>query len=541
LTEEERSDLITMAVSWVPAEDIISMCAWGPKVAGYGTEISSRDLIIVTNNVPDAEQNPDATRKEPSPIFINEKDLQNEAEGSSSDESVVRRFLNVYEPLVNAGFLQKVEASYKKRILSENLIQLQSDYGDFSPNLIIPMEYFLFNKLHDLVIKFPDQVYDIVHTYSDPWKIENTDIALEEFIEAAKSFASEGIIGLENGSIRIFRDREQRDRALSLLRDMHPQSSKEKAKNTKRSLASKIGVKPKTKPIPEPTAKIDVGPLVELDRPRKLLRLEEGAVFDDADMMVHDLAAIYGMTGAYEHEEKKMGDITNSSSKLEIWGEGKREKFILKPFQELRSAKWYILNVWALTAKRFKTTPLSRLDREVDGVRRLHKLGIKTHRIAGIILDERTLVTEFTDGVSLDHPTKDVTDGKSKDTGQIEAYARVLATMHQAGLVYGDTKPANALVGKDGIYLLDLEQTVENGDMAWDLAEFLYYSARSAKQVEGMKLVADSFLAAYRVQNGSQVIRKAIRMRYLDPFFIFVSPRMWYTIRRSLKKYSSPI
>ena len=40
----------------------------------------------------------------------------------------------------------------------------------------------------------------------------------------------------------------------------------------------------------------------------------------------------------------------------------------------------------------------------------------------------------------------------------------------------------NALVAKDGIDLLDLEQAVEGGDKAWDLAEFLYYSAKIAKQ-----------------------------------------------------------
>jgi tRNA A-37 threonylcarbamoyl transferase component Bud32 len=183
-------------------------------------------------------------------------------------------------------------------------------------------------------------------------------------------------------------------------------------------------------------------------------------------------------------------------------------------------------------------TPLSRLNREVEAVRRLHQIGIKTHVIAGVVLDERTLVSEYCEGVPLEKDVIDITSGKSTDTSNIENYARAMAKMHGAGLVYGDTKPANALVGHDGIYLIDLEQAVENGDPSWDLAEFLYYSARLAKQEEGMRLVADSFLSAYRVQNGSHNIAHARKIRYLSPFLFFMAPRMGRVVRRSLEKHS---
>jgi tRNA A-37 threonylcarbamoyl transferase component Bud32 len=155
-------------------------------------------------------------------------------------------------------------------------------------------------------------------------------------------------------------------------------------------------------------------------------------------------------------------------------------------------------------------------------------------------LDERTLVTEYSEGVSLDEPVREITAGTSNDTSGVEEYARVLGKLHEAGLVYGDTKPHNALVSKDGVDLLDLEQAEERGDKAWDLAEFLYYSARMAKQEDGMKLVADSFLAAYRNENGSQVIEKARRLRYLLPFLPFIAPRMRRVVRDSLARYSVP-
>jgi tRNA A-37 threonylcarbamoyl transferase component Bud32 len=154
-------------------------------------------------------------------------------------------------------------------------------------------------------------------------------------------------------------------------------------------------------------------------------------------------------------------------------------------------------------------------------------------------LDERTLITEYSEGVPLDKSVKEITTGKSTDTSDIEKYAQVLGKLHKAGLVYGDTKPQNVLVSKDGIDLLDLEQAVERGDKAWDLAEFLYYSAKIAKQAEGMKLVAESFLAAYRDENGSNIIAKARNLRYLTPFMLFIAPKRRKVVREALRRYSS--
>jgi tRNA A-37 threonylcarbamoyl transferase component Bud32 len=351
------------------------------------------------------------------------------------------------------------------------------------------------------------------------------EFALNGFQEAGGSLVSIGVITKAEGSVSMLRGREQRLEALANLRQTYPQSPKGAAQNVIVSSASKIGIESKTQPLPPSPAKEKAWSLIELERPKRLLRLDEGTVFDDAGKMVEELAQIYGFAGAYEHEEKKMGDFTNSSKQLELKDDGRKAKFILKPFPELKSAKWFILNVWSISAKRFNMTPLSRLSRELEGARRLRGMGIKTHRIAGVILEDRTLVSEFAEGVPLDKYVQEISEGKGTDTSQIVAYAQALGKMHQAGLVYGDTKPANALIGKDGLYLLDLEQAVEGGDMAWDLAEFLYYSARSAVKEEGMKLIADSFLAAYRAENGSQAIVRARSIRYLNPFLIFVKRR----------------
>ncbi|HEY3421487.1 MAG TPA: lipopolysaccharide kinase InaA family protein [Methanomassiliicoccales archaeon] len=541
MTEEEREEIVAYAVSNVPKEGIHSLYAFGPKVAGYGTDTSSYDLVIVTKGLPNIEADPKGTKPDAhSYILVEEKELLAAVDGGGSGEKALSNLLNIYEPLVNQEFIRQVELSYKRRIIAEVLFELQSDYDDLSSNFIIPYEYFLFDKLHKMALAHPDEVEGYVRTYSGARKERNLTFALKGFQEASEKLAAQAVIDRSNDSVRIPGGRVKRLEALDDLGKLYPQTAKEMTRNTLHSSASKVGIQPKTQPIPEASIHQKIWTMVELERPKKLLRLEEGVVFDDASKMIEELAQINGFAGAYEHEEKKMGDFTNSSKGLEIKGGGRQAKFIMKPFPELKSAKWFILNIWSLAAKSFNMAPLSRLNREIEAVTRLRGLGIRTHRIAGIILEDRTLVTEYTEGTPLDRYVQEIFEGKSTDTGHIEEYARVLGKMHRAGMVYGDTKPANALIGKDGLYLLDLEQAEEGGDKAWDLAEFLYYSARSAEKEAGMKLVADSFLAAYREQNGSQTIAKARKIRYMNPFLIFVKRKMRRVVRESLERHSSP-
>ncbi len=541
LIDEDKTKLLALAESLVPKEQIHALCAYGSRVAGYEREGSDYDIVIVTKDfkVNVSEKSDQAPMKSP-PIIVDKEALLKAAEHPTPGEFIIGRFLNIYEPLVNAEFLHKVEIGYKKWIIAEELKEIQSDYNDFSSNLILPYEYFLFDKLHKRALEYPETIESYANTYKGVHKSENLEFTLRGFREAAELLASSGIMEKNDDSVSIFRGREERKKALSLLYKMYPLTTRGAIKYAFHSFTSGLGVESKTKPLPKLKVIEKVECTIELDRPNKLLRLEEGVIFDDASKMIEEIAQLSGFNSSYESKEEKKGSAINSSKELEIWGDGKRAKFILKHFPELKSIKWVLLNLWSIAAKKFNMSPLSRLNREVEAVRRLHGLKIKTHRITGIVLDERTLVTEYSEGVPLDKSVKEITTGKSTDTSDIEKYAQVLGKLHKAGLVYGDTKPQNVLVEKDGISLLDLEQAVEGGDKAWDLAEFLYYSAKIAKQAEGMKLVAESFLAAYRAENGSKVIAKARNLRYLTPFMLFIAPKRTSVVRKALKRYSAP-
>jgi tRNA A-37 threonylcarbamoyl transferase component Bud32 len=537
ITATEKSRLIEVAESAVPRDQISSIFAYGPRIAGYDRREPGSELVVVTKNLKQrAAVRDESVPKGSLPLVIGEAALLEEAKKPSHDESVVNRFLNIYEPLLNAGLLKSTEIEYKKRVIAERLFEVQTNYGDLSSNLIIPYEYLLFEKLHRRVLAHPEEISGVARTYSCARGRENLEFTLKGFRAAADFLAAQGIMEKTGDSVRIFRGKK-REMALSSLLKMFPLDTAGAAKHAWHGLANRAGYEFKTKPFSKQTTSRRVKSNVKLDRPNRLLRLEEGVVFDDGSKLVEDLARVSGFPKKYRFKEKKKGDFINSSSELEIWDGERRVKYILKHFPEVKSSKWAILNLWSLASKRFNMSSLSRLDRELAAASRLRKLGIKTHRIIGVVLDGKTLVTEYVNGVPLDKHVEEITTGKSTDTLAIEQYGRVLGRLHKAGMVYGDTKPQNALVVEDGIELLDLEQAVENGDPSWDLAEFLYYSAKLSKDNDGMRLVADAFLKGYRRENTGRAIEEAENRRYLAPFIMFLTPEKIGVVRDALKRY----
>ncbi len=211
---------------------------------------------------------------------------------------------------------------------------------------------------------------------------------------------------------------------------------------------------------------------------------------------------------------------------------------MLKRFADIRSIKWTLLGAWAFSRK-FSTSPQSRLHREYVASRRLREHGIMTPRIVGVALNEKVLVTEFVDGEPLSAEVEANLREKSSDTRNISMYGRVLSRIHGSGFALGDSKAGNAVLRDGDVYITDLEQAEEGGDCAWDVAEFLYYTAKLSRREAGMKRVAEAFLSGYAQEGGKDVVTKALSPKYLAPFRPFITPQMTKMIRGLLESYSS--
>ncbi|MGA2200280.1 MAG: nucleotidyltransferase domain-containing protein, partial [Nitrososphaerales archaeon] len=142
LRPKEKSSLRGVAETLVRKEDIIALCAYGSRVAGCAREDSDCDLLIVAKDFKEGTKSVKVQgRPAVSALVVDEAVLRKEAGGPTSKELVVGRLLNVYEPLVGSELLRSVELEYKRRVIAESLTELQSEYGGFSSDLIIPYEY----------------------------------------------------------------------------------------------------------------------------------------------------------------------------------------------------------------------------------------------------------------------------------------------------------------------------------------------------------------------------------------------------------------
>ncbi|HUK79920.1 MAG TPA: hypothetical protein VLU91_04590, partial [Nitrososphaerales archaeon] len=106
-----------------------------------------------------------------------------------------------------------------------------------------------------------------------------------------------------------------------------------------------------------------------------------------------------------------------------------------------------------------------------------------------------------------------------------------------AGVALGDSKPSNVIIASDGLYLTDLEQAYPGGDQSWDIAEFLYYTAKLSIREDAMRRVAEAFLGAYARSADRSKIARARGQKYFGPFRPFLTPGMAKMLRDMLSSY----
>lgn len=539
LAESEAETLRGIASSLVGPRELSSLCAYGSRVAGYSRPDSDYDLLAIARKFGEGVRyryvdEPVAA----SVLIIEEGLLVDDARSSTLGEFAIGRLLNVYDSIVNGEFLKKVEVEYKRRVIMEALIELSSDYGDFGRNLLVPYDYFLFSKLRKRSVIYPPALYSYVQTYSCPQAAENREFTLSRFREAAEGMAPAGFLVPESDYVRIVPEKMRGD-AFTKLSSLFSLTARGVTQYAVHGYAGRVGLgvfkreaSSKLKRI-----KASASTLPELEKPKSLLRLEEGAILPDASKIDLQLAKLLGLQD-FCSRERYLGEPTATTKVVTLEGGGKKHSFVVKNFSDVRSLKWALLGFWAMAARKFSMTPIARLEREYRASLMLRAKGILTPKIVALALDERILVKEYIDGTALSELVNGILNGGKGGLGKVEEFAEIMAKAHAAGFGLGDTKASNVVVASDGLYLTDLEQAVEGGDKAWDLTEFLFYTAKFSVKEEGMERVARAFLEAYRRKGDPEMIKEARKMKYFRPFQPFVMPGMSSLLRDVMLEYS---
>ena len=539
LSERERDTVSGIASSLVEPAKISALAAYGSKVAGYARADSDYDLLIVSKRFRTGVRYKYVDSPiEASALIVDEHMLDQDATSSFLGEFVVGRLLNVYEPIINGELFRGVELEYKKRVLTEALIELASDYGEFATHLLVPYEYFLFDKLHKRAAIYPPALYSYVHTYTCARGEENKALTVEGFARAAESLQPRGFLTASPEGVRIVPRRLKAD-TFSRFESMFAHTARGVTQYAVHGYAGRVGPSVFSREALSKLRRMreSPAPFAPLEEPRSLLRLEQGTVIPDSSLLVKELAKILGF-GTFSTKEKDIGE-PYSTTRVLTFADGNHEmSVVVKNYTDVRALKWALLGIWASTAKKFSASASSRLEREYGITLRLNSIGILVPRVLAVAPGERIMVKEFIKGPTLASVINSYLKGAPEGLRSISAYGDVIAKVHAAGIALGDSKPSNVVVASDGLYLTDLEQAYPGGDQSWDIAEFLYYTPKLSIREEAMKRVAEAFLDSYSKSGDRSKIAKARGQRYFGPFRPFLTPGMARMLRDMLSGYS---
>lgn len=540
LTDGERDALTAVAESLTGKGTLTALSAYGSRVAGYARPDSDYDILVVVKGFRNGVRYRYVHEPlEASALVVDEGLLGQDARTSNLGEFVVGRLLNVYEPILNGEALRAVELEYKRRVIIEALLELSSDYSEFSRNLEIPYEYFLFDKLRKRAQIYPPALYSYIQTYTCAQAGENIKATVSGFREAAQRTAGRANFLVTHKDHVVMLPEKMKGDAFTKLSVMFALTARGVTQYAVHGYAGRVGLDTFRN---EATSKLRrmrkrQDPPPELERPRSLIKLEEGELVSQVSEMNNRLAKMAGF-GEFKVREKEIGEPYTTTRVLTLTSGAKERSFVVKNFSDVRSLKWALLGIWAVAARKFSMAPIARLAREYQATLILREAGLHVPAIAAVAPDERIIVKEFVEGPTLSKLLDEYFQGHDGVLERVRDFAAVLARVHSLGLALGDAKASNVIVAGDGMYLTDLEQAVEGGDSAWDVAEFLYYTAKLSRKEANMEKLVRAFLESYSSKGDPAVIRKAAGSRYLTPFRPFLTPGMARTIRDQLQQYS---
>jgi Kae1-associated kinase Bud32 len=233
-------------------------------------------------------------------------------------------------------------------------------------------------------------------------------------------------------------------------------------------------------------------------------------------------------------EVEPIGGMLNDVYLIRTYSNRGETRVLAKRFKDWSGFKWFPLTLWSFGAKSFSVSGQARLAREYAISEFLHNEGFNVPKILHVSNAERLVFMEYIDGENLSDAIKRLATSTDPSTIQniLSTMGRVgelFAKVHSCNVTLGDTKPDNVLIKRDGtIFLIDFEQATKEGDKAWDVAVFLYYSGHYLEPFYSnskAESVAKAFIEGYLKGGGSVLdVRKAGAPKYTRVFSIFTIP-----------------
>ncbi len=451
-------------------------------------------------------------------------------------EFVAGMLLEPYVPLVGTEYLRSQETDLKVRVIKEELENLDLRFHDLMLELMIDPRYFFHARMQRRAKIDPAARSAYLRSLS-----EEADTGSFGFEIALRRLAQLGLISLD-GYVRVTPKLmshlpKPRQRVTMPFREVELAIRRFATYGVSGdflgpSLAQEIA------------RGIDVSPSAERDLPDPksylYLPTEAGLVSVDDKRDYEELISSEESSWG-SPSVRRIGGALNFVYLLEFRRGDETRRLVAKTFQNWYGLKWIPLTIWAIGSQNFDILGEKRLANEYRMNRFLRAKGLNAPQIHHVSVPRRTIVEEFIEGEGFDQIAKEcLADPRQELLGRISAIGNEMALLHQAGATLGDSKPDNAILDEDGrIWFVDLEQSSEGGNPAWDLAEFLYYCGHYTLRWARMKAMAKAFLEGYLTSGEAKFVREISSARYKRVFSILTAPHIIMGISKLCESYGA--
>lgn len=454
-------------------------------------------------------------------------------------EALARLLIFPYAGLINRVYLRQKEVALKRRLVLELLENMVLSYPEFSYSMRIKPEYFMYEVMLSRIRVFPPMAYGASYFLCGDADKEKVALVLQGYIEALKQLEKEGALRYVNDEVKmtqtfIAASKNVRVRFVNIIKNapravfssffgVFPQFLNFLSQNTE--AFSRFQMLPWRNEYNSEIEFIDPQRFVFVPTAQGLVSL--------ADKV--DIRGYVKRTLSVEYEKievKEFGGFLNDVYLIRAYADHSEKKILVKRFKDLSSFKWFPLSMWSVGARSFALLGKSRLERECAINELLSNNGFNVPKIFHVSATERLVFMEYLEGENLSYAIKRIAKAPDEvldsELDLITQAGEIYAKIHDLGVVLGDTKPDNIIVDSKGtLFLLDFEQASRNGDKAWDVAEFLYYSGHylSLNSERKAETIANAFIAGYLSAGGNaNVIKTAALPKYTRVFSIFTLP-----------------
>lgn len=554
LSEDLKEKALNQCKAIAGSHRVIAACLYGPLVCGYAKGESDVNVLLVVDEHPRRVWGYLKSLGEISAFIltVDQRIFERDVEQGWLGEFVAQNISVPYIPLINGEYLWHQEVKLKRRIAWEILENLFLEFPELSKELLIEAEYFTYDTVMRKARLFPSLAYGFLNMLREDLKEKNLGLMMRGYSEALKAMAEEGWLASSNGYFKITPKFSGAVKGRRLPVPV-PVSLKAIRRATSINILSFF---PKMmRPFvhdqelfEESHPDVKAEELISLlEDPKKHLFVSTpfGPVALSDKTTIEDFVrkAVPG-GGILDMKIEEMGGVLNAVYLLTFWGNQGEQRVVVKKFRDWRGFKWFPLTLWTLGTRTFAVLGRSRLEREYAINQYLRNRGFPVPKVLHVSLPEHLIFEEFIEGENLAETVKqNLSKGweYGEEASLMREVGKEIATAHGLGVALGDCKPENFIIGKDGkTYFLDLEQAARDGNQAWDIAEFLYYSGHYApplSSADATEFLATQFLQGYLDAGGkAETVKKAGSVQYTKVFSIFTQPHLILAISNLCKK-----